>query len=408
LINYRFAKKAKKRIKKMSVENVLIISIAMLVVISSVYILFWYAFRFEVTNFKLVNNIIHLKSKSGDISLDKDGGYLNINNSNSSLKILHLSDFHLRTDFKGKKLEKFIKTLALDTYDLIFITGDMVEKNELQDELIETLKTLKARYGIYAVFGAHDYYNKKPVEFIKNMFRKKEFYSRINDSSGLRKKLESVGIHVLQNESIILKDIKGYDEIDIIGVDDPLINKMDLKKSLSGVFSDLSDIKILHASDKNRALKSLKSPASQSESSTPGKDELKGKKNSYMDDTAGIIKTPEYSKEFSLSIKKYHEFREKNKIKIALVHTPDSYAVVNLAINGVDIVFSGHTHGGQVRAPGFGALISGCNLKTKYAAGLFYFKNIVLQVSKGLGEGRFSRFRIYCNPEAIITEILRD
>ena len=95
-------------------------------------------------------------------------------------------------------------------------------------------------------------------------------------------------------------------------------------------------------------------------------------------------------------------------MKIALVHTPDSYALVNLAMNGIDMVFAGHTHGGQVRMPGAGALISGCNLKTKYAAGLFYFKNFVLQVSKGLGEGRFSRFRIYCDPEAIITEIVKD
>jgi predicted MPP superfamily phosphohydrolase len=75
----------------------------------------------------------------------------------------------------------------------------MTEKNELQDELIEALKPLKAEYGIYAVFGAHDYYNKKPQEFIKNMFKKKESYSRKNDFRGLRKKLESTGINVLQN-----------------------------------------------------------------------------------------------------------------------------------------------------------------------------------------------------------------
>ena len=284
----------------------------------------------------------------------------------------------------------------------------MVEKNELQDKLIETLKSLKAKYGIYAVFGAHDYYNKKPQEFIKNMFEKKESYSRKNDVAGLKKKLESIGIHVLQNESVILKDINGYDEIDIVGVGDPLINMMDLKKSLSGVFKDLSNIKILDVSNKNLSLAGLNSSDSHSEESDLAKNELKNLGNNYLAETEGVLKTREYKEEFSPSDNNYHQLKENNKLRIALVHTPDSYALVNLAINKIDIVFAGHTHGGQVRAPGVGALISGCNLKTRYAAGLFYFKNFVLQVSKGLGEGRFSRFRIYCDPEAILTEIVKD
>ncbi|MHB1276738.1 MAG: metallophosphoesterase [Candidatus Humimicrobiaceae bacterium] len=402
----------------MSTGVALIITIVVLVVFSGAGLIFWYAFRFEVTNFKLVNNIIYLKSSPDNSKQDKKSDPSiastikittdKIDISGSSLKILHISDFHLRTDFKGKKLEKFIKILALDNYDFIFITGDMVEKNELQDELINTLKTLKAKYGIYAVFGAHDYYNKKPAEFIKNMFKKKESYSRENDSSGLKKKLESIGIHVLQNESISLKDIKGYDEIDIIGVDDPLINKMDLKKSLSGVFKDLSDMKILDVSRKNLSMDVLNNSKSREKDSISEKDELKSQENNYLEETEGIVKTLEYREEFSPSDIEYHELKEKNKLKIAMVHTPDSYALVNLAINGIDIVFAGHTHGGQVRAPGIGALISGCNLKARYAAGLFYFKNFVLQVSKGLGEGRFSRFRIYCDPEAIITELVKD
>lgn len=394
----------------MSAGIALIITIIVLVVFSGAALLFWYAFRFEVTNFQLRSNSIHLKSESGSENSDKikTAEAENTVGSKAPLKILHLSDFHLRADFKGKKLEKFISTLAPERYDFIFITGDMIEKNELQDELIEMLKPLKAKYGIYAVFGAHDYYNKKPQEFIKNMFKKKEYYSRQNDSAGARRKLESIGIHVLQNESIILKGVAGYDEVDIVGVDDPLINKMDLKKSLSGIFKELSDIKLLDVSQKNLSLAGLNSSDSYIKDSVLEKNELKIQQNNYLAATEGIVKTREYREEFSPSDNNYHQLKENNKLRIALVHTPDSYALVNLAINKIDIVFAGHTHGGQVRAPGVGALISGCNLKTRYAAGLFYFKNFVLQVSKGLGEGRFSRFRIYCDPEAIITEIVKD
>ncbi|MEI7615285.1 MAG: metallophosphoesterase [Actinomycetota bacterium] len=394
----------------MSIGIALIIIGIVLVVFLSSALLFWYAFRFEVTNFKLINNSVYLKSDNSTKISDTAGGDKEVNaaGSNAQLKILHLSDFHLRTDFKGKKLEKFIATLALESYDFIFITGDMVEKNELQDELIEMLKQLKAKYGIYAVLGAHDYYNKKPQEFIKNMFEKKESYSRQNDWVGLRKKLEAIDVHVLQNESVILKDVSGYNEIDIVGIDDPLLNKMNLKKSLTGIFLDPDSIKIPDVSRRNGPLTALTGLGSNSKESVLTKNELKIAQNNYLAETEGVLLTKEYTQEFSPSGKKYHELKDNNKLKIALVHTPDSYALVNLAMNGVDLVFAGHTHGGQVRMPGAGALISGCNLKTKYAAGLFYFKNFVLQVSKGLGEGRFSRFRIYCDPEAIITEIVKD
>ena len=416
----------------MTAGMALIIVIVIVVVFSGFGSLVWYAFRFEVANFQLSNNNIYLKSERDSGNPDKISSIKaeNIAGSKAPLKILHLSDFHLRDDFKSRKLANFIKTLSFDSYDFIFITGDMVEKDGLQNKLIETLKPLKAKYGVYAVFGAHDYFNKKPSEFIKNMFKKKESYSRKNDVAGLRRKLESIGIKVLQNESLILKGVAGYDEIDIVGVDDPLINKMDLKKSLSGIFQNDEDIKIINISAKDLPLKDLnimtnyedkelKNDNKLSNISQPyGKPtditdtenisenmEIKNRENQYLINASGIKKTKEYKEAFGLSLNKYHSLGESKKLKIALIHTPDSYALVNLALNGIDIVFAGHTHGGQVRVPAIGAIISGCNLKTKYAAGLFYFKDFVLQVSKGLGEGRFSRFRIYCDPEAIITTI---
>jgi uncharacterized protein len=90
---------------------------------------------------------------------------------------------------------------------------------------------------------------------------------------------------------------------------------------------------------------------------------------------------------------------------LAIIHTPDADVLTNMALNGVDIAFAGHTHGGQLRLPSAGAIVSGCDLKTKYAAGLFYFEKFVLHVSRGLGEGRYSPFRFFCQPEAVLIEI---
>jgi len=345
-------------------SNILIIFFVFFVVIFfGLIVIFWYSFRFEPVNFVISENEITVRRKK--MTNEVDNKAKKSKSGTPSLKILHLSDFHLRIDYKGLKLKNFLKILSLDYYDLIFITGDMAEKDELQDELIDTLKDFKAKHGIYAVLGAHDYYNKKVSEFIKNMFKKKESYSRKNDFLSLKKKLEDIGIKVLLNENVPLKNIEGFPEIWIIGVDDPLINKMDIKKSWENITSNPKIIK-----------------------------------------SDNFLKSLEYKQTFTLSVKDFHEIKNDNVLRIALIHTPDSYAIANLSANGTDIIFAGHTHGGQIRIPGKGALVSGCSIKTKFASGLFYFNDFVLQITRGLGEGRFSKLRIYCQPEAIITRLV--
>lgn len=326
-------------------------------------VIFWYAFRFEPINFTVTENNIYVKTNASGSSEQSNPD--KTSDSAKPLKILHLSDLHLRADYKGSRLTSFLKILSLDYYDFIFITGDMVEMDDLQPRLMDVIKNFRAKYGIYAVFGAHDYYNKKPSEFLRNMFKKKEAYSRKNDYISLKKKLENAGIKVLLNENITLnEEIAGFPEIKIIGVDDPIINKMDIKKSLEG----LNDSPEIIRQD-------------------------------------GFLKSESYKKTFSISPNESHGIKNSKSLNMALIHTPDSYALANLALNGTDIIFAGHTHGGQVRVPGKGAIISGCSIKTKFASGLFYFDDFVLQVSRGLGEGRFSKFRVYCQPEAIITKL---
>lgn len=114
-----------------------------------------YIYRFEPVNFGLTDIRINIS----DISTGKKEEKL--------LTILHLSDFHLRRTFKGRRLFDFIGTLDGEEYDLIFITGDMVENIHNADYLIEMLSPLRARYGKYAVLGVHDYYHKAFYEFAR-------------------------------------------------------------------------------------------------------------------------------------------------------------------------------------------------------------------------------------------------
>jgi predicted MPP superfamily phosphohydrolase len=77
---------------------------------------------------------------------------------------------------------------------------------------------------------------------------------------------------------------------------------------------------------------------------------------------------------------------------------------------GVDLMFAGHTHGGQVCIPGFGAIITNCDLPTKYAKGLsswnFGAKTMILNVVAGLGHSIFAPIRFACRPEVRLLELL--
>lgn len=331
--------------------------VAIAAVLAALYL---YAFKYEPANFKLSEVDIfikdNLKFKAGKNKSDKP-----------ILTFLHLSDFHLRKNSKGKKLFKFVRSLNKLNVDFILITGDLTENDKNIEYLISMLSPLKAKYGKYAVFGVHDHYNKALVEFIRNMFKKKKRYKRENDVTYMAKRLKDIGIEVLRNESRRI-NIGSYDigDIEIIGLDDPIINKIDIVKAFSHI-DHIDSLKLLKKSDYKNAYKSI----------------------------------------FKLKEEKIHKINNRGKLRIILMHTPDTNSIINLARKEVDIIFGGHTHGGQVRLPLVGAVVSGCKIKTKFASGLFYFRNFVLYVTRGLGESRYSQFRFYCQPEASLVKIYK-
>lgn len=90
-------------------------------------------------------------------------------------------------------------------------------------------------------------------------------------------------------------------------------------------------------------------------------------------------------------------------LAIGLAHTPD--VVSDWMLNGFDLVLSGHTHGGQVRVPGIGALVTNSSLPTALAGGLHRIGSSWLHVSPGLGTGKFSPIRFNCRPEVTLIEL---
>lgn len=75
------------------------------------------------------------------------------------LKIVHLSDLHLGVLTSRRWLERVLAQVNELAADLVVITGDLVEDNLAQvREFVPRFRDLKARFGVYAVSGNHEFY----------------------------------------------------------------------------------------------------------------------------------------------------------------------------------------------------------------------------------------------------------
>jgi predicted MPP superfamily phosphohydrolase len=88
---------------------------------------------------------------------------------------------------------------------------------------------------------------------------------------------------------------------------------------------------------------------------------------------------------------------------LAVVHSPDP--APELVALGYQLILSGHTHGGQVRMPFLGALVTNSQVPTKLCMGLSRFGSTYLHISPGLGTSKYAPFRFLCRPEATILEL---
>jgi predicted MPP superfamily phosphohydrolase len=94
-----------------------------------------------------------------------------------------------------------------------------------------------------------------------------------------------------------------------------------------------------------------------------------------------------------------------SRFTILLYHTPD--LAPEAAEAGVDLMLSGHTHGGQVRVPGMGAVYPSSLYGKRFEAGRYLLNRMTLYVSRGIGmEGLGApRVRFLCPPEITLWEI---
>jgi predicted MPP superfamily phosphohydrolase len=97
-------------------------------------------------------------------------------------------------------------------------------------------------------------------------------------------------------------------------------------------------------------------------------------------------------------------------LSIGVTHAPYQRVLNTFVNQGADVIFAGHTHGGQVRVPGLPALVTNCDIPADQAQGLSVWHtpraSAYLEVSAGLGTSIYAPVRFACPPEAVVLTLV--
>jgi uncharacterized protein len=239
------------------------------------------------------------------------------------LRVLHLSDIHMRPDQRRK--QDWVRSLAELRPDLVVNTGDNLAA---ADGVPATLDTLAAFTGLPGVFvlGSNDYFAPKPKNPFKYFFpNHKRVAGSPNPWRELVDGLCDLGWTDLTNRRTTV-DVSGA-KVDVVGVDDPHLKRDD--PEIAAAPADASA-----------------------------------------------------------------------DLRLALVHAPEPRVLDLYAAGGYQLMLAGHTHGGQLRVPFYGALVTNCGLDRARARGLSRWDDAWLHVSAGLGTSPYAPVRFACRPEA--------
>ncbi len=132
-------------------------------------------------------------------------------------------------------------------------------------------------------------------------------------------------------------------------------------------------------------------------------------RNNYSINILGII-DPSFASRSKNSNKVINDLINKikyddSKYNILLSHRPEAFDIY--CDNKIDLVFTGHAHGGQMRVCGHGLFAPDQGILPKYTSGVFNKDNTNMVVSRGIGNSKFP-FRINNRPELVIVTLEGD
>lgn len=114
-------------------------------------------------------------------------------------KIVAVSDIHIGADMSPRRLLKEVEIINNQNPDIICIAGDIIDNDvrDFTEQHIEAFKKLKAKYGVYTVFGNHEYYSGSVNEITK-LFQKSNFNTLLDNITYINE----LGIYILGRDSL--------------------------------------------------------------------------------------------------------------------------------------------------------------------------------------------------------------
>lgn len=319
--------------------------------------LFTYALLVEPLNIQMERLTVHLPRARG--RLPRQG-----------LRILQLSDSHFQGGARrwreSAKIERVRALTAGLEYDLLIHTGDFIHYDSGLENVLCLLDAVpRPRLGAFGVFGNHDYTHYAMQEALPRMWRTFLAEERAADQ------------HRAGTARIAAAATRWLRYIRYVR-NTPLDGRRTGSNNANRLTAALEEwgMTLLH----NRTVH-LRQPET-------GLD-------IYL---AGVDDVVEGRPHLGNSLQEVPE----GAPVILLSHNPDIIASPQLP--KIDLVLSGHTHGGQIRLPLWGpAHTQSEHVSRRHVAGYFQVGATQVYISRGLGEGIPLRFR--AGPQIALIEV---
>jgi uncharacterized protein len=268
------------------------------------------------------------------------------------IRVLHISDLHMAPWQRGK--QEWIRSLAALKPDLIVDTGDNLGHERGIEGVEYALEPFRGIPGVF-VNGSNDYFGPSPKNPMKYFTGPSLIHHKpaTLDVERLEGFFTDLGWRNANNAAGELT-VNGT-RLEFFGVDDPHrhYDRLDL---LPAVLDELRE--------------------NEADAAWPGR---------------GPLEAPP-------------------SLSIGVAHAPYQRVLNTFVTYGARVIFAGHTHGGQVCLPGFGALVTNCDIPRRQVKGLSEWPHALraayLNVSAGLGTSIYAPVRFACRPEATLLTLM--
>lgn len=263
------------------------------------------------------------------------------------ITVLHLSDLHM-APWQQRKQE-WVRSLALLEPDLIINTGDNLGHADGIEGLEKALQVFAGIPGVF-VHGSNDYFGpqlKNPFSYFGGPSARPVKLNTL-DTARLERYFEDTLGWLSLNNTARAIEVRGS-RLEFFGTNDAHRN-WDRLDALPGAIDDMRE------------------------------------NVGWADDPSGP-----------------------DPVAIGVTHAPYRRVLDSFVTHGAEIIFAGHTHGGQVRIPGLPALVTNCDIPREQAQGLSVWHHArraaFLEVSAGIGTSIYAPVRFACAPEAVVVTL---